>query len=319
MNEKKKIGFKIHIGVALVIVLLLVIGIVRLLIWNSKTSVIEDISDEDSVERENYDYVVYPAEDWVRREPDGTTRVVVLGNYMVNNYGKEHSIINILKENFNWEFIDLSVEGTTVASSTHDNELHKEMDGFCLYYQVKHLCEGKSDFKLYNGPFYDKERFDDYLKTFQGVDLNKVDKVIIMYAFLDYYNVVPVKMPEETDEDKRFITTYYGALSESIEMLREKYPHLEIIISTGYPEYLKDADGNMALGYSTNYGSGNLSMYISMEVNLAAKYCLTTIDNFYYKIDENNITTYVDKQKLTDAGIDLIAGHMTEILKKIDK
>ncbi len=319
MNEKKKIGFKIHIGIAAVIVLLVVIGIVRLLIWNSKTSVVEDVSDEDSVEKENYDYVVYPAEDKPKREPDGSTRVVVFGNYMVNNYGKDHSLINILKENFDWDIIDLSVDHTVIPSATHDNELHDGRDGFCLYYLVKRLCDGEYGFEVYDAPFRDKSVYNDYLAMLDKVDFNKVDKVIIMYAFLDYFYSVPVQMPEEEDDSKRYITSYYGALSQVIETLTKRYPHLEIIVSSGYPEYMYDEKGNIEYGYTKNFGHGNISRYFGVENLLALKYCLSFIDNYYYKIDEKNITTYVDGQLLTDEGIDLVGNHMVEFLKKIDK
>ena len=315
-KEKKKLGYKIHLGIGAAILLVIIVAVIRLIIWNNRNSVVEPTGHEDEFETEVVDYYAYSNSHPERRGADGKKRAVVLGNYMVDD-GGEHSIINMMRDKLpDWDFEDLSAELSMVSSVKHENEGYETRDGVCLFNMARALCKDGDDIRYELGAFpgYTREDLDEYVKRLQSVDLSEKDVLIIMYAFLDYYNDVVITYVQDY-----FITTYHGAFYRAIEMLQEKYPDLEIIIASGFPMYLKNSDGSLQLGYNTSFTQGTLSDYFGWEYFLSTKYCLSFIDNYYYGITENNITEYVDEQRLTDKGIDLVGGHITDYLKKYVK
>ncbi len=315
-KEKKKLGYKIHLGIAAAILLVVIVAVIRLIIWNNRNSVVEPTGHEDEFETEVVDYYAYSNSHPERRGEDGKKRAVVLGNYMVT-YGDDKSIINRMREELtDWDIEDLSAPLSMVSSVKHENEGYESRDSVCLFNMARALCKNGNDIEYERGAFPNstEEDLDAFVKKLQSVDLADKDVLIIMYAFLDYYNDVVITYVQDY-----FITTYHGAFYRSIEMLQEKYPDLEIIIASGFPMYLKNSDGSLQLGYNTSFTQGTLSDYFGWEYYLSTKYCLSFIDNYYYGITEKNITEYVDGQQLTDKGLQLVGGHITDYLKKYVK
>ena len=316
-KERKRIGYKIHLGIGIAILLVIAVAVIRLLIWNGRNSVVEPTGHEDEFNTEVVDYYAYSNSHPDRRGEDGKKRAVVLGNYMVSSFRQDHSIINEMREKLtDWDIEDLSVDLSMVASEMHENEGYGVRDGFCLYNMVRALCKEGDDIGYTPDAFSAGSGVDvnKFVQKIKSIDLSDVDVLLIMYGYLDYFNAVVVSYEQEY-----FLTTYHGSFYRSIEMLQEKYPDLEIIIASGFPMYLNGADGNKMMGYNTNFGQGTLSDYFGWEYYLTTKYCLSFIDNYYYKITEENIEQYVDQQFLTDEGVDLVAGHITDYLKKYVK
>ncbi|MCR5278489.1 MAG: hypothetical protein K6E19_03520 [Lachnospiraceae bacterium] len=320
MSEKKGIkSYIVHLVIAAVLVGIVALVVVRLNIWSHRTTTVEKIYEVGELKSESQDNIVYrdPAKPF--REPDGVTRAVIFGNYMVDNYGKDKSIINMLKENFDWEFIDLSVDATCIAQHSQAGEERELFDNFCLFKMVEYILTGtKSDYQKY-APFYREVDKDAFVEKWRSVDFNKVDKVIIMYSLMDYYYIN--RRTGENDE-----TSVFGSLFKTIQTLQAAYPHLEIILSSGYPEYIIKDDGTVEYGYTSYYGGtgmddenyGTQSMYAQIEAYVALSTLVTYIDNFYCGINEENIHDYVDQQNLTDAGIELIGNHIVDVLKRME-
>ena len=314
MEEKKGIGFKIHIIIAVVMVLIVGVVIWRLNVWNKRTVTVEHNSTPGEYKSESQDYIIYRPDDQPKREPDGVKRAVVFGNYMVNNYGKDVSILNMLKEGLDWEFIDLSSDASLIARSKKVGEPGESYDEFCLYKMIEYIVADSETPAQENPPFYflSDEGKAEFVKRWSEVDLNKADYVIIMYSLMDYY------YGHTAQDERNESDSVFGSLFQSITLLKNKYPHLEIILVSGYPEYADQPDGKREYAYTTDYGFGTMSKYADLEQFAAMSTNVTYIDSFYCGINEDNIEKYVDKMNLTDEGIKLVGGHVLEKLKLLD-
>lgn len=314
MEEKKGIGFKIHIIIALVMAAIVGVVIWRLNVWNNRVVTVEHNSTPGEYRSESQDYIIYRKDDQPKREPDGVKRAVVFGNYMVNNYGKDTSILNTLKEGLDWEFIDLSSDASLITRSKKVGEPGEYYDEFCLYKMIEYMVAGSQTPAQEKPPFYyasDEEK-EAFVKRWRETDLNKVDYVIIMYSLMDYYYMLPPQ------DDRNTYDTLFGSLLQSITLLQAKYPHLEIIVVSGYPEYVDQPDGKREFAYTTDYGFGTMSKYADLEQFAAMSANVTYIDSFYCGINEDNIEKYVDKTNLTDEGIKLVGGHALEKIRLLD-
>lgn len=333
-NKGKVPGFVIHIGFLLLVAIIVIVVVVRLNGWSHRSVKIENNSTIGEYKSESQDSVVYRTADQPVRESDGVTRAVIFGNYMVSNYGKEKSILNRLKAAYpDWEIIDLSVDNTIITRTASHGEEQEQYDNYCLFRMVEFSLNNKKTVLPDNPPFahdnpVDKEAF---LENWKNLDFSKVDKVFIMYAMMDYYYSV---RRESTDPNlkEQEETTVYGSLFKTISTLKAMYPHLEVIVVSGYPEYINDSEGGYKYGYDTRFVGegkdeksaeyreyGTLSDYIQVEAMAAQETFATYIDNYYGSgINEDNIHTYVDQMHLTDAGIDLVSDHILEVLKQMD-
>ena len=314
MDKEKKKKFRIGLNMALfiVIVVLVVLTVMRLNKWNHSSTEV-DLSDieDGQYDMECLDFYVYPPEDYSDGHvDDGVLDILVIGDYLMNNYGEEHSILNILKENIDANFYDITAEKEKMTTDYGSNG--SGINAFSLYYLVTALVEQDFTNQLLcypTEPFQTEERYDACIETLTSVDLNDIDMVIIMYSLHDYFASAPELFQ---DEDHPF--GYHGALHSSIKMLQENYPHLQIVLSSPTPEYLVTDDG-IQLGSNTSFGYGYETVYTTHQYAVATELCISYIDNYYYKINESNITEYSDGLNLNDKGIDLIGEHMVHFLE----
>ena len=319
MNEKKKFKINLHILVLIPIVLIVAFVIIRLNIWNKQTTSVDlsDISEGD-YDMECNDCYFYPDPDagpYENHVDNGVNDILLIGDHILNNYGEDHSILNILKENLDANIIDLTCEKVKLTATYGNPDVGT--NSFSLYSVVSALVN--KNFKNmyltdYVEGFATEERYDAYMNTIENIDLNEVDTVIIMYSMHDYLEVIP-----EMLADSENVYGYHGALYTSIKTLQENYPHLQIILSSPTPIYVDNGDGEIKLGSNTDYGAGCETIYTVHQYAVANELYVSYIDNYYYKINESNITEYVNGVYLGDAGIDLTAEHMLEFLNTLMK
>lgn len=312
-EKKKKFRIGLNMAVFLIIIAVIVLIVLRLNKWNnSSTSV--DLSDieDGQYDMECLDYYVYPPEDYDDGHvDDGVTDILIIGDYIVNNYGEDHSILNILKENLDANIYDLTAEKEKMTNDY--TNVTAGINCFSLNSIVTALIDKdftNQQMTYPTEPFMTEERYDAYMETLTTVDLTDIDMVIIMYSLHDYYASAP-----EIFQDEDHPYGYHGALHSSIKMLQENYPHLQIVLSSPTPEYMTAEDGTIQLGSNTSFGFGYETVYTTHQYAVATELCISYIDNYYYKINESNITEYLDGMKLNDAGIDLIGNHMVHFLQ----
>lgn len=318
MNREKK-KFRININLIFAIVLLVIIGICiwRLIEWNRRSVEVDtDVAYEDFA-TECLDYYSYPENP--KERPEGwKEHILVVGNLMVDNRGEEHSILNIMREKLDAEIIPVVARNTKVASYNEVGETTNEIDAFSLYYTVRSLCT--KDFSMQynfapsNGnpslAFGTEEEQYKYIDTISALNMEDIDTLIIMYSLQDYYSLIP---PVYEGAVETRITSYYGALCASINMLQEYYPHINIVLCSPTPEYIV-RDNEIETSFIADYGFGNASSYINMLGLISTKKFVSYIDNYYYGITEDNIEQYLSGLDLNDMGIELIGQHIVSYL-----
>ena len=310
-NRKKRISIIAVLGI--VSLAIIAFCIYRLVDWSARSIDFNtDDVEEGEFDVELLDMYVYPDDqEYPNHNKDDTEDIVILGNVYANNYGKDHSLVNMLKENLDANIIDLSVDTSMVSCDTP--YVQWGYDAASLYHMVLQLNSHDLHY-LYETEwselFSDKERYDAFLKRMGEVDLNKVDTIMIMYNLVDYYNLKGAIAISEDD-----VRGLRGSYEQSLTLLQKEYPHLNFIIVSPYPSVLKDDKGNLILSATTDYGLMNSSYYFENVYFVATKYCTSFIDNYSYGINESNITEYVDNMLLTDKGIDFLGLHIINFIK----
>ena len=312
MEEKKKPRINIHIVFGIILLAIITICIVKLIQWNGRTTVVDLDIEEGAYDMECLDFYVYPEEEMLAaRKDDGVEDIVVFGNNYVNNYGEKHSVINIMKDKLDANIIDLTVDKSKLGC--FNLNITNGIDSFSLYNLIQQI--DSSDFSAlqisaWEEAFANHNRYDSFMDNIVSLDFNDVDTVMIMYSLYDYYNEGPTIYLDEYNP-----YGYHGALLSTVKYLQDEYPHLSIIISSFTPEYITDDEGNMLLSLETDFGWGTSSAYFDHQYAIATQRCVSFIDNYFYEINEKNITDYLDCLELNDKGIDLIGEHVVNFIK----
>lgn len=310
MNNKK-LNINFHVIFGILVAIIVTICIVRVIQWNHKSREVDLNVEEGAFDMECNDFYVYPPEDYDDGHVDnGVNDVLIIGDYLVNNYGEDHSILNVLKEQMDANIIDLTAEKVRMTSDKPS--ITPGTDAFTLSFLVDSIA--KKDFKYqnqteYSEVFASKERYDNYMDRLESLDMNEIDTVIIMYSLHDYFASIAQNMPDEHDT-----RGYHGTLWTAVETIQENWPHIQIVISSSVPEYYTDDDGNIILGSQTSFGQGTEAVYYNHQYAIATQCCVSFIDNYFYKINEENITEYSEGLNLNDKGIDMIAEHIINFI-----
>lgn len=321
-SDDKSGGFKISFHLIFAVLTLILIGLIIFFIirWNSKSATV-DTTDilPDEFDMENMDYYIYPDPEIMANHPDdGENNILLIGNGLLSQKVNDRSLIDALKKKLDANVYYIATDSSKIASDTPLPEGPTSVyDNFSLYRIIEAFTN--DDYLEFIGISnrYPNELFSsdsearvkDLQKQFQLIDPDKIDTVIIMYSLADYYGLVPTLTLDEEQ-----VNSYYGALYTSVKMIQDKYPHINIVISSPTQSYLNDKDGNIIYADRKDYGFGNSSAYIDMMYFVATKCCVSYIDNYFYGITDDNITEYVANTYLTEKGIDLVATHIANFL-----
>lgn len=311
----KKSKFKpLYIG-GIVIALIIIVVLIKLIRWNAKSSagIVPDVAAEN--ELENLDYFVYPNEAQKElRNSDGVERILLIGNNYSTSSVNNKSILSILNEKVDAQIIPLIAE-SSILTALGGESILGDRDAFNLYQVTKALCT-----KEFSELYYWKESSifssiadaESYLNLLSSLDMDKIDSVIIMYDLRDYYNCISVIDPGNPDS----LFGYYGCLKTAICMLQDTYPHLKIFVSSPTPGYMVDSDGTVLPSTQTDFGKGNSSYYADVAYTVALEQFVSYIDNYYYEISQDNVTSYLKDFKLTELGIETIGNHIADFLNQ---
>lgn len=317
--SSKKLKLNFHIIFIVLVVAIIVVVLARLSSWNKRSIEVDTDVAEDAYEMECQDYYVFPdAEARNGRIDNGVEDILIIGNSILTNVDGKNTVLDALKQSLDANIYPLVADNTKITSNQkYELSITGSTDGVALYRVVDQLVNGKNiastQVREYSETIFNdnaKARADEYINIIDTIDLNDIDTVIIMYSLLDYFNMSPTLVLPNEDID-----CYYGALYSSIKLLQDNYPHLSIIISSVVPGYFYDDDGNIILATQKDLGAGgNSSEYANIQYHVATKCCVSFIDNYFYKINENNITEYIEGFYLSNKGVDLVANHMIDFL-----
>ncbi len=304
--DNRKIRINVAALLGLIILAIAIFCIARLIRWNSTSITLKNDADSEAFAMECLDFYVNTPASY----DDGIEDILILGNTYASNYGKDVSIVNYLRDHLDANIYDLSADRGLLSCKA--NVVTSTEDAFSLYYMLNDLSAKNSSHianATWSDCYFTEGRLEKCVEEFEKVDLNKIDTILIMYNLVDYYAGRPTIILDEEN-----IQGYHGALLSSAQYIYENYPNIRIVFVSPYPSFLYDDDGNIILSNITDYGFGNSSVYMEHAIVIATQMFYSYIDNYYFKINEKNITEYVDGLDLTDKGVELLGAHIVDFL-----
>ncbi len=155
--------------------------------------------------------------------------------------------------------------------------------------------------------------FEETLEQLAVADFNQADILLLEFGANDYTAGRKLDNPEDPTD----IYTYGGALRYAIELLREAYPDLKIVLVT--PLYCHLAERENCL--KEDFGGGTLDEYADLEKRIAEEYGLDVVDVFYeIGIDESNVMQYTrDGMHLRNEGRQFYARFLAEKIGELSE
>lgn len=155
----------------------------------------------------------------------------------------------------------------------------------------------------------DTEGTQEALDTLKSVDFSTVDMIVIMYDLSDYMDDRPV-MDENNDIN---LITWNGALNASIDLIKQTYPYIRIVVlSPSYGQFT-DENGNLINADTEDLGNGTLPDYVLHEIDVAMANGVSILDNYYGSVTENQAEECLtDGYHLNEAGRERITQRFAE-------
>lgn len=130
--------------------------------------------------------------------------------------------------------------------------------------------------------------FDQALQNLEETDFRQTKILMLAFGINDYLSGKKTDDPE----DPFNVETYGGALRYGIELLRDTYPDLEIVLITPLFCHISGWENCLEQGF---YGGGTLDKYAETEKRVAGQYGLYVIDALGEAgIDETNYEEYME-------------------------
>ncbi len=156
------------------------------------------------------------------------------------------------------------------------------------------------------------EHFPEVLQELAGIDMQKVEYLIIEYGTNDYFGGVPIDNPENPYD----MYTFEGALRSSLEVLKEAFPELRIILLTPTYNWYNAQGDNCE---NIEFGGGYLEGYVNTILRLAKEYeveCLDLYTDFYPRGEYTEGLLYTtDGIHPNEAGREKIAAAIAEYIR----
>ncbi len=311
----------LHIAFVLVVALCVGLVIFRFSNWGTRVpSFFDPDADFDDNELiEVLDNMInVPADQ--RQDADGVRTVVVLGNSPFSDErNSADGVINLVSRMTDAAIYNCSVANSHLAAARETFLVEEDpMDAFNLYWlttlitlQNTEIYETAFDAMGDAVPADARYAYD----TLSTLDFQNVDVLAIMYDASDYLEERPLyNMLNTTD-----IQTFAGNMDASLELLRNAFPHIRIIVMSPTYAYYVDENGeyissdiHKAAGFSLSTYAGNLEQ-------IAYLHSVSYLDNIYGTVNEENAADYLeDNLHLNAAGRKRLAERFVYALEYFD-
>lgn len=310
-----------HIVFLLTVVLCIGLVIFRFSNWGTRVPSFfdpnADFDDSDFIEV--LDNMINVPEEY-RQDTDGIRTVVALGNYpFSDNRDTDDGVINLVSRMTGATIYNCSVADSHLAASNAMFIADEDpMDAFNLYWlttlitmQNTWMCESALDTMGDTAPADARYAYE----TLSTLDFQNVDVLAIMYDATDYLEERPLYNMEYTSD----IQTFAGNMNASLELLRDTFPHIRIIVmSPTYAYYVQEdgeyisSDIHKSDGYSLSTYAGNLERAAYLNTS-------SYLDNIYGTVNEENAMDYLeDHLHLNAAGRQRLAERFVYALEYFD-
>ncbi|MCL2252864.1 MAG: SGNH/GDSL hydrolase family protein [Lachnospiraceae bacterium] len=309
-NRLKNIKINYHLIIIVIIVIIFLITLFILLRWNKG---VESSYDPDLI---NTDFDVEPLDFIMHmdprllegREDDGELHILCLGNNPFSDETGENGLAQLIAKEtagitYNGAFPDSMIANRKAPANVAES--------FGLFYVTMALVNNDFAYLRESAGKTQDKRYADAVDVLENLDLNKIDVLVMMYDTTDYNQLSPADDPN----NEYNIDAYTGSLRTSIEVFKEHYPHIRIIMmSHSYAMYM-DEEGVLHNGTVTDLGNGDIPHYLIMGFQVATSSGITFIDNYFGTIHEENFHEYMrDHMHYNDVGRRLLAKRVAEII-----
>ena len=245
---------------------------------------------------------------------DTSYEVVCMGDSNFGNVRDESGIVSILGKQLGKNTLNGAFGGSMlVAKAGNKTEYHSVLSMHNLAISICNRSFGtqKAAIQALNR----RSGAENYVETLDNlakVDFESVELLIIEHGVNDYLSGVPIK----NGRDLYDTSTFCGTLRNVVNMLREEYPNLRIVLVT--PAYCAPiaADGTYRYCDETSYGAGYLEEYVDAELEVADELGVEIIDLYHtMDINQENFDTYLyDGLHFNEYGREIVADILAECL-----
>lgn len=321
MMEKKK--FKINLHIVFIVLIVIVVAIIARKILGFGRPVtqaeIDAVSVPENPEIEVYDYIlpIMAEDDGTFPEDDGKTTVVCLGNNpFSDDRNSPDNLCSLFAEETGATVYNCSIPGSYMSS--YNNSFYADsypMDAFSFYWL-------STVFTIGNDVIVDQafeamgdvpEDIKESIDMLQSIDFNTVDAIFIMYDGSDYLDGRPMY----SDENFTDPMTFTGAMAAGIELIKQQFPWIRIIVMSPTYTFGVDDNGNYVSSDVKTYGQHFLSTYVIKQYQAAYDLEVSFVDNLYGSIHEDIAPEYLtDNLHLNQAGREKLVPRMKDALER---
>lgn len=308
-KKQQKKAMYIHIAFTAFILVIGIVAIVKLVLWNrGRESDYDPDEDTSQFDMEPEDYLIpLSSSTAALQKDDGITTILLLGNgSLAKTKGEETGIGMRVESLTGGKVYDASLDHTYLSVKNASYDPSYPADVFSLYWMS--YCISSGDFTLLEDTAQTWDGDDtvkDTVAMLKELDMSSVDVITIMYDSHDF-------------EDKRILSGPYdatlpvtccGCLLQSVNLLKEAFPHIRIIVSSPYFCFVEDENGEPQDGGILDMGQGKLPDYMIAYKNIAVEAGVSFIDNYYGTITPDNYEQYLeeDREHLNEKGRNAVA------------
>lgn len=317
--------FKInwHIVLLLVLVVSVFLVIYRVKNWGTHVDLNElDYSNADDFDIEDNDEflpLIYKGD--APAASDGETHIVLLGNdTFAQNRGTKDDMANMIAELTDATVYNCAVTGSFMASSNYYIDLETNpMDAFNLYwFTTAFTVDNKEPYEKIFADYGDAVSSDARaaFDTLCSIDFDYVDVIGIMYDAHDYLADNPLGSPDNPTD----ILSFAGNMEASIELIKQTYPHIRIIVMSPTYTYVLGEDGDyLECDFHKSSDGYTLADYVLYTRQRTSTNGVSFVDNFYGTVNAANADSYLlDHINLNTAGREKLATRFVEALTSYD-
>lgn len=322
----KKSGVKaVQAIVGIIMLLLVVAAFIMVVRWQKGKKLVinpEDLTEDYSIE--TMDYVEFFNPTLIQGyEYDGSYDILILGDKMVYGEAEDTGLAAKIRENTKGNVTCLATPTATISTKNENYSLDYPEDAFSLYYIALCMtaCEG-GDYSLQDAALEhieeDREAYKKYVEGLREVDMKSIDVLIISCGFYDYLDAHRLENGVPTEEhmlgDKNGVN---GALYDSLTMLKNAYPTMQIVVSSPTFCFVENKDGER-IGADLYKSNGcSLGDYVGSYGSVVASMNVSFVDNYFgagFTCDNYEGYLTEDGTKLTEKGAKAVADHVCSFL-----
>lgn len=226
-----------------------------------------------------------------------SVRIVMMGDSVLGECRDETSVVSRLSALLGENIFNGALGGTGMSHLDREKRLASINESLSMVSFSKSIAS--EDFSVQQTAriresmsFYFNETIDELAK----IDFDTVDILIIEHGVNDYHAGIPIY----NEEDPYDSYTFTGAIRSTVELIREKYPDMRIILITPTYTWYPNHDSPEMTCEEYNLGGGVLEEYVNAEIALAESLGVEVIDNYHdlYSHDE-----WSDWERYTNDGL----------------